>query len=322
MKRLLALLLALLTLFAVGCEKGSDPNTPQVTGDTVVKDGIPQNSLCYINASFEEGLLHFTYVNETDVYADIDEHMKSPRAERWTEDGWVTHALFNPRGIFVDREPLVHTQHGIAANSQRSYKKQIYPRQLMPGRYRLIAGDTGTATDKKGNKHLTFDETKTYWVGYFTITETDVPNYDPDPDVRLVDDVYQSKSVAFSIANVEHHLFHYQFRLQNNSDRPLVVLMKGTEALTTEGDEMYYTSNGKTERYYRFEQRFPEEPIKIAPHTEWTLYLQSNILGVPEDLYQLADGTYRYLLPVAFEGEEALPFYAVVTFDVVNGKIA
>jgi len=89
MKRLLALLLALLTLFAVGCEKGSDPNTPQVTGDTVVKDGIPQNSLCYINASFEEGLLHFTYVNETDVYADTDEHMESPRAERWSEDGWV-----------------------------------------------------------------------------------------------------------------------------------------------------------------------------------------------------------------------------------------
>lgn len=316
MKRIFVFLLCLLTLFTVGCEKGSDPNTPQVTGDTVVKDGIPQNSLCYINASFEEGLLHFTYVNETSSPAFGYE--KYPNAERWTEDGWVIHSLY-----YVIVDDLVLGNKQVAPHSERSYTSEIYPRLLMPGRYRLIAGDTGVTTDENGNSRYTFDEEKTYWVGYFTITEADAPNYDPDPDVRLVDGVYQSKSVEFSINNVEHHLFHYQFHLKNNSDRTLVVMMKGLDSLATyERERMSYTSNGKTDNYYRFEQRFPEEPIKIAPGEEWTLYLQSNIGGIDYDLYELADGSYCYYLPVAFEGEENLAFYAVVTFDVVNGDIA
>ena len=156
-RKLLALLLALLTLLLVACDHAEEP--PE--GDPAVTrvDGLLQNENIYItNARYEEGYVHYELVNETDFGFTYAKSTK-PYVQKKIDGEWQRFTLWTEEdGPYSQATVEPHSRHvlkvGVTAfAAQRS------------GEYRMAIGTVGHT--EQGPVLL---EDQIYVVGYFTIT--------------------------------------------------------------------------------------------------------------------------------------------------------
>ncbi|MBE6629488.1 MAG: hypothetical protein E7624_01400 [Ruminococcaceae bacterium] len=313
MKRILAFLLCLLMLFAVGCQQGPVEKEPSpIPGETVVKDGITQNSLRFLDSIYyADGKLHYSIINQTSYDCNLAMMNISPIVEKWENDTWVYYPLIG--GIIWDS--------WAPAFSEREGSLTVSARALAAGRYRLVLGDQSTGMDKSGTYIIQRSENKSYFVGYFNIEGSQIPADRPS-DLYFAEGCLQSSKVSLFITNVEHHLFHYEYRLHNHGEKTLVVEILNLNDYNPKYDTALLQMANTRYKHYSTWQRFPEEITRIPPNQTWALPFQINVAADPADQYELADGSYLFYLQCYWEGEEEYFFTAQVFFDVVNGQIA
>ena len=321
MKRIFVFLLCLLTLFAVGCkESGNTPfdnnegNTNTTQLDTFKEDGLNQIVGRKIdNIYLADGKIYYTFVNNTDKKSTITPG--SVAVEKWENEQWIYYPLLSG----VDRE----TYTSLAANSQHQDSRFIQKKTVTPGKYRLVSGYGAVYTNKDGNTYLLRKADYVYWAGYFTITEEQAAALTPSAELYFAAGVMQHQSVSLSISNIEHHLYLYEFSIQNTGDKNLIIPFSDLHPLDPDyfDQMMVYDKENDYFDHSSWWQRFPEGKNTVPPGETFRLPLCSNVGGDAADRYIPADGRYLYRLPCYFEGEEENFFYAVIFFEVKDGKI-
>ena len=325
MKRILALLLCLLTLFAVGCQKesGNDlPDSNEGNADTIKLETFKEDGLNQItgrkidNIYLADGKIHYTFVNNTDVDSGVGPY--SVTVEKWENEQWTYYPLLSGSAREIWQK--------IAAHKDADASRTLHLQAVTPGKYRLVSGYEIFSMNSDGSTRVTRSEDRYYWVGYFTITEEQAAVYPDFPShIYYAAGVYQSKNVSLSLAAIEHHLYLYEFSIQNTGDKNLIIPISDITPLGPDYfDEMMYLDEEKEylDHVY-WQQRFPEGGGTVAPGESLKIPLCSNVGGDAADRYvPTKDGHYLYRLPCYFEGDEENFFYAVIFFEVKDGQIA
>ncbi|MBQ8358212.1 MAG: hypothetical protein IJX39_10480 [Clostridia bacterium] len=136
-------------------------------GKRYVADNIPQNSRLYIdNIYYENGSVYYTIVNDTRHTIGYEE---KPHIERKENGVW---RLCNDTSVeyYYDGNRL----HKFKQTRCRIELDELLD-QVVEGEYRLIATDVNVSKriSESGESELycSFEERRTYIVGYFTLTE-------------------------------------------------------------------------------------------------------------------------------------------------------
>lgn len=317
MKRIPALALCLCLLFTLfGCQNTKTP--PEQTSPNVYDELLTDDGLRYLNEQrlddiyLTENALHYSFVNETGNTLSVGPYTVT--VEKWENGAWSFYPLLSGGAAEVAAILKPH--------SKSNYTRSIAPRQVSAGRYRLIEGYEAFSSNADGTIRITRSDKHRYRIGYFTVTEEQASAYPRLPEyLYYANGTHQCKDVSFSINNIEEHqLYHYQFRLQNNSDK--VLTLKVTEAFAGYYSAGYmFRIQDNTLSYMSFYQEFPEGPVRIPPGETLSFFLKSNIAGSYLDLYELEDGSYRFDLPLHFDEADDIPFSAVLYFEIVDGNV-
>ena len=161
-------------------------------GRVSVKDGVPQNSRVYMtDIKLENGEISFTVVNKTFHSIMIGD---KPDVQKKINGEWEYVALYKyktsiaiaPRGF---------------SKITRSFEVEQNTDALV-GEFRLIYGPVSHHLDEAtGKQSLSFNEDKTYIVGYFTVTE-DMLKGLPDEQIHYTDGIRQSGQLR--VENVQY----------------------------------------------------------------------------------------------------------------------
>ena len=151
-------------------------------GRVSVKDGVPQNSRVYMtDVKLENGRISYTVVNKTFHKVTIGD---KPAVQKKVNGEWE----------YV----MLYKYHNMIARLSRAFSASTLSFEVeentdaLVGEFRLIFGDVSYHLDEAtGEQSLSFNEDKTYIVGYFTFTE-DMLEGLPDEQIHYADGIRQS----------------------------------------------------------------------------------------------------------------------------------
>ena len=161
-------------------------------GRVSVKDGVPQNSRVYItDIKLENGEISYTVVNKTFLHVSLSQ---KPDVQKKVNGEWEYVMLYKYQNMMA-----YHLQ--AFGETTRSFEVEQNVDALV-GEFRLIHGPASNHLDEAtGKQSLSFNEDKTYIVGYFTVTE-DMLEGLPDEQIHYTDGIRQSGQLR--VENVQY----------------------------------------------------------------------------------------------------------------------
>lgn len=337
MKRVFSLFLCILLLFCVGCQKEEAPEW----GEFIIKDGYVQNSLItavmntedltapvtelsyslYDNTDF--GIVSDYYTNTNDkrthrleIYEN-GEWKEAPRGGSFMTDlGY----LYRP-----DDDPAAHRQFDYGITLKRvGVDSEIQYKPLQPGSYRLIVSYILNTDDPNAE----IPEGEHAALLYFTVTGEADPNAPDLSDRYYADGLWQSKNVSASLARTGSDSLHFDFCVQNNGLKRLVIpttagnsYSANTYAVSQYARLQYWDEGVSSGSQRSWRQYFPTEDSYIQPGDTFRLPFLSEKDNAPPDRYEFSDGRYRFSFRCYWEDNPYDIFYAVICFRVENGLI-
>ena len=157
-------------------------------GKVSEKDGLRQNSRIYMtDVKLEDGKVSYTIVNNSFHSFSIGE---KPDVQKKVNGEWKSFHLWqslNEVAISV----------GNFSESPRSFKIDVDERpEDLVGEFRLIFGPVRHDFDRAtGERTFSFRDDKTYIVGYLTVTEEMVADFDNEEQIHYTDGIRQSALV-------------------------------------------------------------------------------------------------------------------------------
>ena len=151
-------------------------------GRVSVKDGVPQNSRIYMtDVKLENGRISYTVVNNTFHKVMIGD---KPTVQKKVNGEWEYVMLYKYHNM-IARFPRAFSASTLSFEVEENTDALV-------GEFRLIFGDVSYHLDEAtGEQSLSFNEDKTYIVGYLTVTE-DMLEGLPDEQIHYADGIRQS----------------------------------------------------------------------------------------------------------------------------------